>query len=72
MPGHHNSSYGYHGDGNKYSYRMEGRGESYGLAFTKGDVVGCGWNIKEGIVFFTKNGKYLGNFIYPRKHPYQD
>jgi hypothetical protein len=34
--------------------------EDYGTAFTKNDVIGCGLNSKEGTVFFTKNGKYLG------------
>jgi hypothetical protein len=62
LPGWFNGSYGFHGnDGSKYSYRGEGRGESYGTKFGKNDVIGCGWNVKEGTIFFTKNGKYLGN-----------
>lgn len=40
---------------------MEGKGEAYGPKFTKGNVVGCGWNIKDGIVFFTMDGDYLGD-----------
>lgn len=61
MPGWYNGSYGYHGDdGCKFTYRLEGHGESYGPTFTKDDVIGCGWNLKDGNVFFTKNGKNLG------------
>jgi hypothetical protein len=76
MPGWQSGSYGYHGDGYKFCYQMEvrkqlnekfdikllskGRGIAYGPEFTTNDVVGCGWNIRQGIVFFTLNGQYLG------------
>jgi hypothetical protein len=61
MPGWCNGSYGYHGDdGSVYSFRLEGRGESYGPTFGKNDVIGCGWNSAAGTIFFTKNGKDLG------------
>lgn len=32
----------------------------FGPAFTHGDVVGCGWNIRTKELFFTKNGASLG------------
>eukprot|EP01119_Soliformovum_irregulare_P010328 TRINITY_DN2538_c2_g1_i2.p1 TRINITY_DN2538_c2_g1~~TRINITY_DN2538_c2_g1_i2.p1 ORF type:complete len:2760 (-),score=753.14 TRINITY_DN2538_c2_g1_i2:11-8005(-) len=73
MPGWYNGSYGYHGDdGCKFSYRLEGKGEAYGPCFVKDDVIGCGWNSKEGTVFYTKNGRYLGTAfrnVYGRFYP---
>ena len=60
QPGWEPNSYGYHGaDGRKYTDSE--RGESYGPAFTTGDVVGCGvlcLSRRQG--FFTKNGRLLG------------
>ncbi|PRP87156.1 putative HECT E3 ubiquitin ligase [Planoprotostelium fungivorum] len=29
--------------------------------FTTGDTMGCGWDIKTGRLWFTKNGRFLGN-----------
>jgi hypothetical protein len=60
IPGMYHGSYGYHSDGTKHSWRTEGQGESYGLPFTRGDVIGCGWNMQDGTIFFTKNGKHQG------------
>ncbi len=45
-------SYGYHGDdGNKFD--GNGKGESYGPKFTKGDTVGGGYNLLTQEIFFT-------------------
>jgi len=34
---------------------------NYGQPFGTGDVIGCGWSTDDGgVIFFTKNGKYLG------------
>lgn len=74
MPGCTIKSYGYHSDATKSVRRTEGtyvrttvvsdeisgKGEPYGSRFGREDVVGCGMNIKKGILFFTKNGEYLG------------
>ena len=60
IPGMFNGSYGYYSDGTKHSWRTEGQGEHYGVPFTRGDVIGCGWNMREGTIFFTKNGKHQG------------
>lgn len=54
MPGITNSSYGYHSDGNKYNPKVTQNTQTYAPVFGKNDVIGCGWNLKEGIVFFTK------------------
>jgi len=34
---------------------------NYSQSFVTGDVIGCGWSSDDGgVIFFTKNGKYLG------------
>jgi hypothetical protein len=55
------SSYSYFGeDGKKYGDNNS-RGEPYGETFTTGDISGCGLDFSRGEIFFTKNGKFLGN-----------
>ena len=50
------NSYGYFGlSGIKWG---DGKGQSYGPKFGKGDIVGCG--IVDNNCFFTKNGDFLG------------
>ncbi|KAE9420732.1 hypothetical protein Angca_008070 [Angiostrongylus cantonensis] len=59
LPGWDRYSYGYHGDdGNFFSF--SGNGVSYGPKFTSGDVIGCGINLVNKTIFFTKNGVHLG------------
>ncbi|KAJ1358916.1 hypothetical protein KIN20_017484 [Parelaphostrongylus tenuis] len=59
LPGWDRYSYGYHGDdGNFFSF--SGNGVAYGPKFTSGDVIGCGINLVNKTIFFTKNGVHLG------------
>jgi len=57
MPGWLNGSFGYHGDDGK-KFSESGVGEDYAETFGTGDVVGCG--IDNGEIYFTKNGRNLG------------
>jgi hypothetical protein len=59
MPGWDPETWGYHGDdGHKFS--NSGMGDSYSETYGIGDTVGCGVD-NERRIFFTKNGKHLGN-----------
>lgn len=51
LPGKRADSWAYHKDGNVYP-----GGKKYGPTYGEGDVIGCGWDWRHGIVFFTKNG----------------
>jgi Ran-binding protein 9/10 len=63
-PGYDSKSYGFGSDGKKY-YNMKDKGKEYGPTFgKKNDVIGCGINYIKSEIFFTKNGKYLGLFIF--------
>ena len=58
MPGWVFGSWGYHcDDGAKFS---GGESQEYAELFGAGDTVGCG--ISNGDIYFTKNGKHLGEF----------
>ena len=61
MPGWYPGSWGYHADdGNVFIHDGVGRG--YGPTYSSGDVVGCGMDPCTKSIFFTKNGRYLGEF----------
>jgi len=51
LPGKRADSWAYHNDGRVYP-----GGQNYGPTYGAGDVIGCGWDWRHGIVFFTKNG----------------
>jgi len=56
-----NNSWGYHSNGIFY-YEGENEEYYYGPEFTSGDIIGCYLNFRNNIVFYTKNGVYLGNY----------
>ncbi|KAL7712106.1 B30.2/SPRY domain-containing protein [Entamoeba marina] len=49
-----------HSDDGKL-FNSRGSGEGPGYPFGPSDVVGCGWNWKTGMVFFTINGQLIHN-----------
>eukprot|EP00297_Palpitomonas_bilix_P004871 CAMPEP_0113899440 /NCGR_PEP_ID=MMETSP0780_2-20120614/20032_1 /TAXON_ID=652834 /ORGANISM="Palpitomonas bilix" /LENGTH=675 /DNA_ID=CAMNT_0000891607 /DNA_START=222 /DNA_END=2249 /DNA_ORIENTATION=- /assembly_acc=CAM_ASM_000599 len=53
-------TFGYHGDDGKI-FEQTGRGVQYGPIMKEGDVVGCGLNFIQKTIFFTHNGRMLGN-----------
>jgi hypothetical protein len=60
--GQTSSSWGYYA---KNGFRVPGHAtfsEPYGEPWETGDVVGCGFNVKEKRIYFVKNRKYQGVF----------
>ena len=61
LPGWDFESYGYHGDDGNIFHGRGSQVGAYGPTFSIGDTVGCGINYKTKSIFFTVNGKFLGN-----------
>uniref|UniRef100_A0A914WF27 Ran-binding protein 10 n=1 Tax=Plectus sambesii TaxID=2011161 RepID=A0A914WF27_9BILA len=59
LPGWDRNSYGYHADDGNF-FSSSGNGTQYGPTFTTNDVVGCGYNLIDNSIFYTKNGQNLG------------
>lgn len=53
-------SWGYHGDDGCKWHNSASSYTPYGPVFSKGDVVGCGVDWSNGVIFYTKNGEHLG------------
>eukprot|EP00163_Fabomonas_tropica_P003354 TRINITY_DN12848_c0_g2_i1.p1 TRINITY_DN12848_c0_g2~~TRINITY_DN12848_c0_g2_i1.p1 ORF type:complete len:3091 (+),score=552.10 TRINITY_DN12848_c0_g2_i1:91-9273(+) len=58
LPGSDRDSFGYRADGH-VSTSVGGWSLRTLPRFTSGDIVGCGWDTKQGIIFFTHNGRLL-------------
>ncbi|ORZ15088.1 concanavalin A-like lectin/glucanase domain-containing protein, partial [Absidia repens] len=60
MPGWNRHSVGYHSDdGHKFCDDATG-GQPFGPSWTKGDTVGCIYNVETGTVYFSLNGYLIG------------
>ena len=59
MPGWDEHTIAYHSDDGKFYYNCTST-DDYGPSFGTNDVVGCGLDLSDMSVFFTKNGKFLG------------
>ncbi|CAI8038699.1 Ran-binding protein 9 [Geodia barretti] len=62
LPGWEKQSYGYHAD-DGCVFSSSGTGQAYGPTFTTGDTVGCGFNLVERSIFYTKNGINIGTAV---------
>jgi len=58
-----NNSWGYHSD-NGTVFNSSKYGGSYGPSFTTGDTIGCCFNSKNNMIFYTKNGVHLGSYYF--------
>ena len=63
LPGWDKYSYGYHADDGKVFCASSNTGEPYGPTFTTGDTIGCGINLIDRSIFYTKNGIHLGTYV---------
>lgn len=53
------SNWAYHGDDGA-RYTGTGWGVPFGPTYGEGDTVGCGVDFRDGTVYYTVNGRYLG------------
>lgn len=63
IQGWEKNSYGFHAD-DGCVFCSSGTGQQYGPTFSTADVVGCGFNLVDRSIFFTKNGINLGQSVY--------
>ena len=63
MPGWENHTVGYHSDDGNF-FNSCYQGNKYGPKFGTNDIIGCGLDLNDMSVFYTKNGKYLGVACY--------
>ena len=56
------SNWGYHGDDGR-SFTGTGWGARFGPTYGPGDTVGCGVDFRDGTVYYTVNGRYLGKSV---------
>ncbi|CAG8609365.1 18040_t:CDS:2 [Acaulospora morrowiae] len=69
LPGWHKESVGWHSDDGRKFYNESYGGRTYSEIWGDvGDVIGCGYYPKTGIVFFTKNGQRMGNAFSGLRH----
>mmetsp|Transcript_14669 Transcript_14669/g.35773 ORF Transcript_14669/g.35773 Transcript_14669/m.35773 type:complete len:686 (+) Transcript_14669:124-2181(+) len=61
MPGWDRRSYGFHGDDGGLFHSSGTMVRPFGERFGAGDTVGCGVDFSSKSIFFTLNGKFLGN-----------
>ncbi|KAF2728033.1 hypothetical protein EJ04DRAFT_450168, partial [Polyplosphaeria fusca] len=61
MPGWEKGSWAYHGDDGKL-FLEKGQGIRFGETYGAGDIIGCGSDIDEDELFFTKNGTRIGKY----------
>jgi hypothetical protein len=61
LPGWDPESFGYHGDDGCLFHGKGIQIAEYGPRFGAGDVVGCGIHYKTRTIFFTLNGRFLGD-----------
>ncbi|KAI9316471.1 concanavalin A-like lectin/glucanase domain-containing protein, partial [Dichotomocladium elegans] len=64
LPGWHGLSWGYHGDdGRAFEARygpVDLTDDAFGPQFTLADAIGCGIDVENQLIFYTKNGEFLG------------
>lgn len=63
-----NTDWAYHGDDGKY-YIGTGKGTCYASTYTKGDKIGCGVDYSKARIYYTKNGRFLGERPQPIPGP---
>jgi SPRY domain len=61
MPGWDRRSFGYHGDDSGLFHASGTMVRHFGERFGAGDIVGCGVSYTTKSIFFTLNGKFLGD-----------
>ena len=60
MPGWDIESYGYHGDDGGLFHGQGDMLRRYGPSYGPGDTIGCGLEYSTRMIFFVKNGEFLG------------